>query len=306
MRITNSDKFGTRPSKEMVEKRKYFLIYEGELTEPMYFDGIIDNQNKLSVSESLSIISVLRSIEDLHNSHPKHVFALAKEIIETSQEGTIASENLKKCIDDFIEINEENDKDKKMQVVDEYFEDYANNEVYLDEIYNVIVDIFKIDIFSDLAEKVLDYLNNQMNLLDYNPKIDKINLIIDRDKNSFKEFQYDKLLDDCKKRNISLYVSNPSFEVWLLMHFDEFDDLDFDKLLENKRVGKSKKARKYADKMLSEISGYDKTNLNFSNFIDKVDAAIEREKKYCEDIQELKSNVGSNVGILITELRTNK
>lgn len=305
MRITNSDNFGTRPSKEMLEKRKYFLIYEGELTEPMYFGGIIDNQNKLSISESLSIISVLRSIEDLHNSHPKHVFALAKEIIETSQEGTITSENLKKCIDDFIETNEETDKDKKMQVVDEYFENYANNEIYLDEIYNVIVDIFKIDIFSGLAEKILDYLNNQMNLLDYNPKIDKINLIIDRDKNSFKDFQYDSLLEDCKERNISLYVSNPSFEVWLLMHFDEFDDLDFDKLLENKRVGTSKKARKYADKMLSEISGYDKTNLNFSNFIDKVDAAIQREKNYCEDIQELKSNVGSNVGILITELRTN-
>lgn len=306
MRITNSDNFGTRPSKEKMEKRKYFLIYEGELTEPMYFDGIIENQNKLSISESLSIISVLRSIEDLHNSHPKHVFALAKEIIETNQDGTITSGNLKKCIDDFIETKEDDDKEKKLQVVYEYFEDYANNEIYLDEIYNVIVDIFKIDIFSDLAEKVLNYLNNQMNLLDYNPKIDKINLIIDRDKNSFKDFQYDNLLKDCQDRNISLYVSNPSFEVWLLMHFDEFDDLDFDKLLENKRVGTSKNARKYADKMLSEISGYDKTNLNFSKFVDKIDIAIEREKKYCEDIKELKSNVGSNVGILITELRTNK
>lgn len=306
MRITNSDNFGTRPSKEKMEKRKYFLIYEGELTEPMYFDGIIENQNKLSISESLSIISVLRSIEDLHNSHPKHVFALAKEIIETNQDGTITSGNLKKCIDDFIETKEDDDKEKKLQVVYEYFENYANNEIYLDEIYNVIVDIFKIDIFSDLAEKVLNYLNNQMNLLDYNPKIDKINLIIDRDKNSFKDFQYDNLLKDCQDRNISLYVSNPSFEVWLLMHFDEFDDLDFDKLLENKRVGTSKNARKYADKMLSEISGYDKTNLNFSKFVDKIDIAIEREKKYCEDIKELKSNVGSNVGILITELRTNK
>lgn len=96
MRITNSDNFGTRPSKEMLEKRKYFLIYEGELTEPMYFGGIIDNQNRLAISQSLSIISVLRSIEDSHNSHPKHVFALAKEIIKTNQERIITSKNLKK------------------------------------------------------------------------------------------------------------------------------------------------------------------------------------------------------------------
>lgn len=306
MRITNSDNFGTRPSKEMLEKRKYFLIYEGELTEPMYFGGIIDNQNRLAISQSLSIISVLRSIEDSHNSHPKHVFALAKEIIETNQERIITSKNLKKCINDFIEMNEAVDKDKKLQAVEEYFAKYANNEIYLYELYNILVDIFKIDIFSDLVEKVLKYLNEQMNLLDYNPEIDKINLIIDRDKNSFKDFQYDSLLADCREKNISLYVSNPSFEVWLLMHFVEFDTLDFDKLLENKRVGKGKKARKYADKMLSEISGYDKTNLHFSNFIDKVDDAIEREKKYCEDIEGLKFNVGSNVGILISKLRNNK
>lgn len=64
----------------------------------MYFGGIIDNQNRLAISQSLSIISVLRSIEDSHNSHPKHVFALAKEIIETNQERIITSKNLKNVL----------------------------------------------------------------------------------------------------------------------------------------------------------------------------------------------------------------
>ena len=34
-------------------------------------------------------------------------------------------------------------------------------------------------------------------------------------------------------------------------------------LLENKRVNSNKKSRKYSDKMLSDIIGYDKSNLNF-------------------------------------------
>ena len=48
-------------------------------------------------------------------------------------------------------------------------------------------------------------------------------MVVDRDKDSFTEEQYDKVVEFCKKNNVSLYVSNPSFELWLYMHFDEFD-----------------------------------------------------------------------------------
>ncbi len=100
----------------------------------------------------------------------------------------------------------------------------------------------------------------------------------------------------CSENNIKLYVSNPCFEAWLLMHFEEFDNLDFDKLLENKRVNSNKKSRKYSDKMLSEIIGYDKSNLNFDMFVNKIDDAIKREKNYCENVEELKDKIGSNIG----------
>ena len=133
--------------------------------------------------------------------------------------------------------------------------------------------------------------------------IDVINLIIDRDRGSFKDSQYDKLVLECKQENIKLYVSNPCFEVWLLMHFKEFENLDFQKLLENKRVNSRKNARKYTDKKLSEIIGYDKTNLNFALFVNRIEEAIKREKNYCEDLKELKNNVGSNVGILIKNMQ---
>lgn len=46
-----------------------------------------------------------------------------------------------------------------------------------------------------------------------------------------------------------------------------------------------------------------KASLNFNDFIDKVGDAIVREKNYCEDLKGLKENVGSNVGILISDMR---
>ena len=35
----------------------------------------------------------------------------------------------------------------------------------------------------------------------------------------------------------------------------------------------------------------------------KIDIAIENEKKFCEDINELEHTVGSNIGVLIEEMR---
>lgn len=303
MRIKKGDDFATRPSEEHFENKKYFLVFEGEVTEPMYFDGIISNQKGLSISESVSIINVLRSMEDIHNSHPKHVLSLAKEIKESNQQEYITKEQLRKRIVDYIEINLTDNKEELLAMVKDYFENYISDLIYNEELSNVIVDIFKNEMFSSLVNEVSKYLNNQRVILDYNPKIDQVNMIIDRDKSSFKTEKYEELLEECKNKKINLFVSNPSFEVWLLMHFDEFENLDFKKLKENKRVNTRKKSRKYAEKKLSEIIGYDKSSLNFSDFVDKIDKAIDREKKYCENLEGLENNVGTNVGLLIENMR---
>ena len=89
MRIQNYNGFAERPSKPMTELPKYFLIYEGESTEPVYFDGIIVNRKKLAINQKISIISVLRSLDDLSKSHPKYALALANDIQKQSQEKCI-------------------------------------------------------------------------------------------------------------------------------------------------------------------------------------------------------------------------
>ncbi len=303
MRVQTSSKFAERPSEIMNEVPKYFLIYEGEVTEPMYFQGIIGNRKKLAINESISLISVLRSLEDTTKSHPKYALKMANDIKSQSKENVISKENLYNCIIDFIKNEDMSNKEELINVAKTYIQNYANDLIDLREIDNIILDIYKNDVFQNLAKDIIDYLELQRIILDYNPEIDIINLIVDRDKGSFKSEQYDNLVEECNDNNIKLYISNPCFEVWLLMHFKEFDTLDFDKLLENKRVNSKKKARKYSDKMLSEIIGYDKSNLNFDMFIDKIDDAIKREKNYCEDLKGLKDSIGSNIGLLIENMK---
>lgn len=137
----------------------------------------------------------------------------------------------------------------------------------------------------------------------YSSSMDKLNIVIDRDKQNFKDFQYDEVVKFCRTNNVNLYVSNPTFEFWLMLHFPEVEDEDNLKMLENKYVSKS---RRYLERRLHDICKYKKSQLNFNDFEPYILDAIKREKNYAEDIDSLKDELGSNVGVLIEEMINNK
>ena len=98
-----------------------------------------------------------------------------------------------------------------------------------------------------------------------------------------------------------LQKRRPCFEFWLLLHFDEVFQLDKQKLLDNPKVTAK---RRYAENELRRIyPGYSKTRYYAEPFVRDIDKAIENEKEFCEDIEELKDSVGSNIGKLICEMR---
>jgi len=294
--------FASRPTKEYKEQIKYFLIYEGAVTEPMYFSGIIENREYLKINQNVGLISILRSIDDVGKSHPKHLLSMAEDIKNKNNSDTISKETLLKSIKDFMGENKLND-DNVYIMASNYIEKYANDVIPLEELNNVLIDIYKDSVFKDLPQNIIFYFNQQYRDLDYNEDMDIINLIVDRDANSFKAEQYDNLVEECKNNKINLYVSNPCFEAWLLMHYEEFDRLDFEKLKENKRVNGKHNSKKYSEKVLTEITGHDKLHLDFEMFKDKIEDAIKRESHYAETLEKLKDNVGSNVGKLITNLK---
>lgn len=133
----------------------------------------------------------------------------------------------------------------------------------------------------------------------YDKEIDKVCFVIDRDPQNFSEQQYDNFLKMCKDYNYKVYVSNPTFELFLLMHDDKIFDIDKTAMLENRRVSNSKR---FLEVKLSEIFGCNKKNINFEKFKVNIKKAINNEKQFEESLINLKHNLGSNVGTLLDEM----
>lgn len=141
--------------------------------------------------------------------------------------------------------------------------------------------------------------------LTYAEGFDKICLIVDRDRDSFistpENNQYEYVVNTCAEKSFGLYITNPCFEFWLLLHFDEVFELDQDRLLRNPKVTAK---RRYAEQELRRIwPGYGKSTYKAVEVIKHIDKAIKNEKKFCEDVVELENMLGSNIGMLINSMR---
>ena len=86
-----------------------------------------------------------------------------------------------------------------------------------------------------------------------------------------------------------------------MMHFPVIHELDRKKMYENRRISRSKRFLEIAVK--KELLEYRKNHLPFEKLIDKVEDAIVNEMSFCEDQEELEFKLGSNVGLLLAELK---
>jgi hypothetical protein len=144
----------------------------------------------------------------------------------------------------------------------------------------------------------------------FDQKIDKVCVIFDRDYRNL-ENSLDKIFELCEKYNIKIIMSNPNFELWLLMHFSNIAQYDSKMLLENKKnlrhqlfVDASTK-KKYLEILVSKnAEGYSKgSKIRFERFLPLVDTAVKQAKMYCEDSKELIDKLGTSVGQLIEDIR---
>lgn len=281
-----------RSSEERTYKSKYFIASEGQVTEPKYFEKL----NQSLLSENVTIINILRDYTARGNSNPTYVVALFREFIQNNN-GLISVLEIKNRITNWDYENP--NKIKLNEVIQRLSDIYNLDEDYVsyNELEDLFMKLFKSDVYKDLAENFSFYFLLQG--VTYSPTTDFLNIVVDRDKDSFTESQYDEVVRFCKDNNVNLYVSNPNFEFWLYLHFSEVEVEDREKLLENPKVGTKKR---YIEKKLNEICGYTKTNFSFDKFEKNVRAAIEREKMFTENIEDIKDNLGTNVGKLVASI----
>lgn len=294
--------------------KKYFLVYEGEETEVIYFDAVNDLKQEIGINPIIELRPLIRSYSESGWSNPKKILDRVIQNIEESKTDIITYETLINRVIDYLReekiITTSKTQTKSVWSILQWH--------YEKEMHKLLTDI--VENFEEACQDVCKYLEKQMNftniLIDiskiiknqkitYEEGFDKICLIVDRDKNSFvvtpenNQFQY--VIDTCKQKKFGFYLTNPCFEFWLLLHFEEVFDLDKDKLLENRKVTSK---RRYAENELRRIfAKYKKSSYDAHILVKSVDKAIENEKKFCEDIEQLECNVGSNLGLLIKEMR---
>lgn len=297
-------------------KKKYFLVYEGSDTEDIYFEAINNHKMEIGINPLIELIPLVRSYSEEGWSNPKKIVDCVIDNLEQAKTGILSYETLLNYLMEYMQ-------EEKM---------ISNNRKQAADIWKLLKRIclekMSVHLEQDVEDRkaacieILSYLKSYIDVecaledisrviegreITYAEGFDKICFIFDRDRNSFvakpENNQYEYVLNKCIENKFNLYISNPCFEFWLLLHFDEVLSLDKQRLLENPKM--NAKGRRYTEQELRNVlRGYSKSGYNAEILIENVDKAVENEKLFCEDINRLEYEIGCNLGLLIQELKS--
>lgn len=131
-------------------------------------------------------------------------------------------------------------------------------------------------------------------------------MVVDRDKQNVSAEQLENIINNCNDCGFHLAISNPTFELWLLLHVSTLDSFDNALLLENARQ-RVKSKKRYLEILLSDIcSGYNKSRLDFEKFKPGINEAIKRAKQLSVSNSELINSLGTSVCLLVEKITTGR
>lgn len=147
--------------------------------------------------------------------------------------------------------------------------------------------------------KTLDSFKNRHNL----KSDDQLWLIIDRDRQNVRDEQLSKIAQQVLQKKYFLGLTNPCFEFWLVLHFENphnFDSTTRLTYFENKKTGD----KRLLEKVLSgHLNGYDKAKYDTNILMQNIYTAIEHAKALpLPDIERWHTDLGTQVGDLVVQL----
>lgn len=290
--------------------KSIFWFMRGENTELVYFDAITELRENLELNPLIELVPIVRSYNEEGWSNPKKMVDRIIQNLEERDSGIVTYETILNWIMDYLQSE---------RII-------ANNRTLTKYIWKTLEWIChdKLDVLLDMStediqpvcERIISLLEKETELknlmedvsaiigygnLTYAEGLDKICFIVDRDRKSFTAAQYKYVMEQCRIRNFGLYLTNPCFEFWLLMHFEDVMDLDEKQLLDNPLV--TSKRRYTEQELRNRLPGYEKSRYDALTLVKNIDIAIKNENRYCEDLEKLESLIGSNIGLLICEMR---
>ena len=139
--------------------------------------------------------------------------------------------------------------------------------------------------------------------ISFDKERDKMIIVFDADIFEEKVQDYDEVVALGEEDNI-LAVSNPAFELFLLLHFENAYEEDIkpfeDQIIKNEKDGN----QTFIYKLLLARTGMNpKKNSAIGELAKNVDIAVAQESKINEDIHECKGKVTCNIGKIIEDIR---
>lgn len=306
MRIKTNEKFYERKSQVSEPRSKHFIIFEGTKSEQIYFDAFLKKHEIIT-----NVFFFLRDKEKEGWTNPQKILELLISVINGNEKISFTYDTIFDNFYDYINqyvttITKKTMKNIYISEVRRYKENH-HNPIDIDKLNMIInglidnyLEKYKVDdIFQD--ENILKELIEEQSTFDKD--IDKIYLVVDRDKKSFTEKQYDYILKKTKENNVQFYIINPCFEFWLLLHFKDCKEYSNMQLIENKYVT-SDNTFVYAELKKCD-SSYTKSKFNTELYMNRINIAIENSKKYVNDITLLKKFAGTNIHLLLEKLMSN-
>lgn len=139
--------------------------------------------------------------------------------------------------------------------------------------------------------------------ISFDKERDKMIVVFDADIFEEKVSDYEDIVALGEEHNI-LAVTNPAFELFLLLHFRDSYEEDIlpnkEAIIKNEKVGN----QRFIYKLLLNRTGINsKKNSEIGELAKFVDVAIEQEKKVNQDIRNCKGKITCNIGMIIDSIR---
>lgn len=153
--------------------------------------------------------------------------------------------------------------------------------------------------------KLITFAEEQKNNdeISFDKERDKMVIVFDADIFEKKVQDYNEVIALGEEENI-IAVSNPAFELFLLLHFENAYKEDIEpnaeRIVRNEKDGN----QTFIYKLLLERTGINsKKNPSIGELAEHVDTAIAQEKKINENIYRCKGRVTCNIGKIIESIR---
>lgn|GEM_PF-1657456 len=308
MRIKHN--FGLRTGVTREEKKKLFLVFEGMKTEQIYFEALIQKRNYSASPFLFELVILDRVGQEMGCSNPLAIVKLLQKQANEEHKDCYSLETIINRVlgDECLPQNKIDTLKKAIHSqIPNISEQLSKQE--LKRILPKIQNVLKDNNISLRIELTVSRLIDEQNMGYDKDRKDCLCCIFDRDKKSFKDSQYDKVVRLCNEEGYCLFITNPCFEFWLYLHLpkENLTSIKESELLENRRMSSNGPTyiESHLKSKLFELDppiSFNKNKYKPDYFINNIPNAMKNATNYAQKIDELKTAVGSNLASLMEKI----